>query len=86
MKVRNQPASPAHKAFIDDLKAALGRHTNLSGMEMLAVVSQFLGSIIAFQDRRRFTAEEVMEIVGQNIEVGNQIALESLLRQPEGRA
>lgn len=86
MKVRNQSASPAHNALIKDLKAALGRHTDLSGMEMLAVVSQFLGSIIAFQDRTRFTAEQVMEIVAQNIEAGNQVALESVLSRPEGTA
>lgn len=83
---RIQPATPELKALMDDLKFALGKHTNLSAMQMLAVVSQFLGSIVAFQDGSRFNAEQVMEIVGANIEIGNQVALDSVLGKPQGRA
>jgi hypothetical protein len=84
--IRNEPATPALNALMDDLKVALAAHTDLSGMQMLAVVSQFLGGIIAFQDARRFTTEMVMEIVTRNIELGNQAGLNSALGQPQGRA
>ena len=81
-----QPPSPAHRAFMEDLKATLARHTALSGAEMLAVASQFVGQLVALQDQRRFTAEMVMEVVAANIEAGNQAALGALLDMTQGHA
>ena len=79
-----QPTSE-HVAFMDDLKAALGRHTSLTGMEMLAIASQFVGNLIALQDQRAVTADTVMDMVAKNIEIGNHAVIANL-DQPEGRA
>lgn len=75
----------AQLAFMNELKAALAKHTNLSGMEMLAVASQFVGNLVALQDQRNWTAEQVMGIVANNIEIGNQAVVEALAK-PKGQA
>lgn len=79
-------AGPEHVAFMEDLKAALAKHTNLSGVEMLAVASQFVGNLVALQDQTRYSASRVMEIVANNIEIGNAVAIEAALGSPQGRA
>jgi hypothetical protein len=78
--------SPAHIAYMDDLKAALAKHQHLSPQEMLAIASQFVGNLTAMQDQRRYSAGQIMEMVGKNIEIGNAEAIQSLLGNPEGRA
>ncbi len=85
-RTRVEPPSPAHRAFMEDLKGTLARHTALSGADMLAVASQFVGQLIALQDQRRFTPEMVMEAVGANIEAGNQAALGALIGMTQGNA
>ena len=72
-------ATEAHVAFMGDLKAALAKHTNLSGMEMLAVASQFVGNLTALQDQAQWTPEQVMGVVARNIEIGNATAIEGLM-------
>jgi hypothetical protein len=64
---------------MDDLKLALAKNTNLSGPEMLAIASQFVGNLIAAQDQRRFTSQQVMRLVSDNIEEGNRMAIAALL-------
>lgn len=67
--------SPEVIAYIDDLKAVITKHKHLNGAEMLAGCAQLLGQLIAFQDRRKHTLAEVMEVVSANLEQGNQDAL-----------
>lgn len=71
--------TPELIAFMDDLKAALAKHTNLNAMEMLAIASQFVGNLIALQDQRRVTPAMAMELVSKNIEIGNQAAIEGVM-------
>lgn len=78
-------ASPAHIAFMDDLKSALGKHVDLSAQEMLAVASQFVGNLIAMQDQTKMTPAQALAMVGANIEIGNAVAVAALLDQ-KGRA
>lgn len=73
-----QPTS-AHIAFMNDLKATLVRHTDLDAMELLAVASQFVGNMIALQDQRRVTPAMAMELVANNIQIGNQAAVDNIL-------
>lgn len=67
------------------LKAALAEHEQLSGQEMLAVVSQLVGNLIAMQDQRKYTPAAVMDMVAQNIEIGNKIVIDSIMAT-EGRS
>lgn len=74
-----QQPTPELIAFMDDLKAAIGRHTHLSAMQMLAVASQFVGNLIALQDQQKVTATMALDLVEQNIQIGNAGAIEDLL-------
>lgn len=77
--MRTQQPTPELVAFMNDLKAALGKHTNLSAMQMLAVASQFVGNLIALQDQRKVTPAMAMECVARNIEIGNPAAIEGVM-------
>lgn len=75
-----------HSAFLDDLKSALWKHQRLDPLEMLAIASQFVGMLMAFQDQRTMTPADALEMVGNNIEIGNAMAIEVTLGQPVGKA
>lgn len=60
-----------HEAFYQDMAAALKKYPDMPAEEMLAIASNFLGKLMALQDQRRFTQEDVMDIVIGNIEDGN---------------
>jgi hypothetical protein len=76
---------PKHLDFMNDLKAALGRHAHLSPPEMLAIASQFVGNLIALQDQTTMSPDRAMQIVAGNIAIGNQAAIEGLM-PPAGSA
>ena len=75
-----------HRRFEAGVKAAMKEHVGgLSGEEMLAIMSQVLGQLIAVQDQRTMTPDRAMAIVVANLEEGNRAALADLAK-PEGRA
>ena len=80
-----RPATAEHEALALDIKRALAKHPDVSGMEMLGVLSVILGQLIALQDQTRYTREGVMEMVARNIEEGNHSVIR-LLHQTEGSA
>lgn len=69
--------------FMMDMKAAMP--PNMSDQRILAIAAQFVGQLIALQDKRKLTPEMAMQIVSENIEIGNQAALLTLT-SPEGSA
>jgi hypothetical protein len=79
-------ANAAHVKFMNDLKNVLAKNVDLSGVEMLAITSQFVGNLIAAQDALKYTSEQVMQMVAQNIEVGNHEALETAIADRGGSA
>lgn len=75
-----------HKKFEQGIKDAMAATVDdLTGEEMLAILSQVLGQLIALQDQRTMTSERAMLIVATNIEAGNASVLANLAK-PEGRA
>lgn len=58
----------------------------LSGMEILAILSYTLGQIIAMQDQRTVTKDMIWELVGANIEAGNAHVIGELAEKSEGSA
>jgi hypothetical protein len=58
-----------------DLKLALANHSNLPAVDMLAIVSQLLGNMVAMQDCHVYNAAQIMDLVGRNIEIGNSVAI-----------
>lgn len=68
-----------HEAIYQDLCDVLRKYGDkLSGLEMLAVVSNMVGKLVAFQDQRHVTATMAMQVVSKNIETGNAQALAGL--------
>lgn len=84
--MRAIPPSDAQRALMTDLKAAIGKNTGLSAMEMLAVASQLVGNLIALQDQFTYTPQQAMAIVAGNIEVGNRAAMAEVLGPAAGNA
>ena len=76
--MKSYQPTPELIAAMDDTKGVIGRHQHLSAQHLLAVASQFVGNLIALQDQRKMTPAMAMELVSRNIEIGNQVAVESL--------
>lgn len=75
-----QPTDEDNK-FMADLKAQMP--PNMPAQRILAITSQFVGQLIALQDQRKITPDMAMQIVSENIEIGNRAALMTLT-DPEG--
>jgi hypothetical protein len=79
-------AHPEHEVAYQDICALVSRHADkLSSAELLAVSSNMLGKLMAMQDQRTITRELALKIVTNNIELGNQQAVNQLM-QSKGRA
>lgn len=71
--------TPAHRAFMADVKAAMGKHPTLSALEILALTSQLVGNLIALQDQTKITPATALQVVSENIEEGNRQAIGGLM-------
>lgn len=69
------------QAFMTALKEQMP--ANMQADRILAITSQFVGQLIALQDQRKVTPDMAMQIVSENIEIGNRAALMTLT-DPEG--
>lgn len=83
VKMKTVKPSPGVIAFVDDLKATLGRHQHLSAEEMLAGTSQLVGNLMALQDCRKYTEADIITLVEKNIETGNVEAIRATLPMKE---
>jgi hypothetical protein len=79
-------AKPEHEVAYQDIVALIRRHAEkLTPIEMLAVASNMLGKLVAYQDQRVTTPEMAMRVVAENIEHGNAQALAEV-QHARGRA
>lgn len=88
MRTRLEIARSAHNAGYDELISFVKRQAEargLSALEMLALAANLVGKLIAMQDAAKITPAQAMEIVGKNIEQGNQEA-QLQIQEPAGRA
>lgn len=67
--------SPAHTAYMEALKAALHTVRDTPSQEILAVASQYIGMLLALQDRTKMTTDMGIELILRNIQIGNQMAV-----------
>jgi hypothetical protein len=58
----------------------------LTAEEILAILSHFVGQVIALQDQTKYTTDMVMKLVTENIQTGNREAVNSLLAHTGGNA
>lgn len=86
MTVKTYRAKPEHDALMADFKAVLRKHEHLHPVEMLAIAAQLVGNLIAFQDQRALTPDQAIAMVSKNIEVGNQLAIDTVLGETKGNA
>lgn len=78
---------PEHDAFMAELKSCLGSTgKDLDAAVLLAISSQFVGQLLALQDQRRYSVEQAIDLVMRNLEIGNQMVINSHLTRPEGSA
>ncbi|MBI1359834.1 MAG: hypothetical protein GC155_06060 [Alphaproteobacteria bacterium] len=74
--VRPHKPNQRHIDCMARLKAALD--PALDAQEMLALVSQLVGNLIALQDQRKMTPDMAMQLVARNIEIGNAVAIDAV--------
>jgi len=69
--------TPRHQALLREMKNAIVRAEcqDMDALIILAIAAQYVGQLTALQDRRRLTAEDVMAVVANNIEIGNAQAV-----------
>lgn len=71
--------TPAHTAYLDELKAALGNSgKELESDVLLAITAQFAGMLLANLDQRKYTPDLAMDMIMENIVTGNQTAIASM--------
>lgn len=81
MKARTVKTKPEHEASYQEMAALMGRHGDaVTAEEMLAIGANMVGKLMALQDQRTMTRERALEIVIQNIESGNQQAVDELMK------
>ena len=87
MRMKSYSASSAHRQFYQEFINLVRKYGDkLEKDEILALVSNIVGKLVALQDQRKLTSEQAMEIVAQNIELGNQEAIKELMEQTGERA
>lgn len=59
---------------------------DLQAAELLAVTSHFVGQLIALQDQSKYTNDQVLTLVIENIQQGNNEAVDKLLNETGGNA
>ena len=70
---------PEHEIAYKEISALLERHSaKLSALEVLAIASNMVGKLVALQDQRIMTPNQALEVVMQNIEMGNREAIAEL--------
>lgn len=72
-------AKPEHEIAFQDIVALWSRHADkLDAIDLLAIAANALGKLVALQDQRKFTSEQIMAMVAENIALGNKQVLEQL--------
>lgn len=82
-------STPQHEALYQDLIALMRKYgtDGMTSLEMLAVLANATGKVLAMQDQRITTVEKAMKVISRNIELGNQQVIESLRNGPaKGRS
>ena len=67
-------ASPTHEAFYQEVCVVLKKYEDqgTQPIELLAMMSNLIGKQMALLDQRQFTADEAMQVVCSNLELGNR--------------
>lgn len=76
--------SEDHEAFRQDVLNVLAKHgSKLNAEEMLALLANMTGQMAAMMDQRKFTPQQVTELIAENLQNGNK-AVVSKLQKTKG--
>ena len=76
--MKSATPAPAHQEIRDDLIAMLRNKADATGIpaeEVLAIVANTVGQLMALQDQTKYTKDQIINLVVTNIEAGNAHAL-----------
>jgi len=78
--IEMQQATPEQEITYTQLCAFLRQHSgNLTPQQLLAMVANVLGKVLALQDQSTMTLNDAMEIINKNIIAGNKQALAAMM-------
>ena len=86
MGLKSRPPSAAVAAARAEVLEVLRRHQPMEPIEMVAVLAQTLGQMLALLDQRQFTPAQAMQVVGENLAAGNAAQIEQVIGTPRGTA
>lgn len=78
MASREVPITDRHIQYRNDVLSVMRNYEDLPAIEILCVLSQVVGSLIALQDQNKYTIDMVMKHVLANLELGNAEVLDKL--------
>lgn len=72
---------PEHEVAYQDMVNLVRKHADkLAALELLAIGANMLGKLAAMQDQRITTPSRAMHVIASNVEIGNQQAIEELMK------
>lgn len=85
--MRTTPPTSEHERVRQAVLAVVRKEAaDMPGEQVLAIMANITGGVLALLDQRRFTPDQAMEIISANIEAGNRAVIDELMRAPGGRA
>jgi hypothetical protein len=86
MATKRLRATLEHEMVYTDLIKLIAKHSEkVDKEEIMAIVANMLGKIMAMQDQRKISAQAALEIILSNIEEGNASVI-AMLAQTQGNA
>lgn len=77
--MKTVPTSVDHDAFRQDVLNVLAKHgSKLSAEEMLALLANMTGQMAAMMDQRKFTPQQVTDLIAENLQHGNKAVVNKL--------
>ncbi len=86
MGLKSRPPSAAVAAARAEVLEVLRRHQPMEPIEMVAVLAQTLGQMLALLDQRQFTPAQAMQVVEENLVAGNAAMLDKVFGSTGGSA
>lgn len=84
--MKSRPPSAAVAAARAEVLEVLRRHQPMEPIEMVAVLAQTLGQMLALLDQRQFTPAQAMQVVEENLVAGNAAMLDKVFGSTGGSA
>ena len=78
MAGRSIASTPEHEALNTELFDVILRHRHIPAEELLAIASNIVGKLIAMQDQHKYTTDQIIRLVEENMALGNASIMATL--------